>query len=98
MISELIETNDNLPLRDVELTRFHSRTAPGISVLDYLLRLAKHAALTPPLLLSMVYYIDRILNYSSDSCCEGPVGFFLEQLDVRACWGNQARGTGAIGT
>ena len=25
MISELIETNDNLPLRDVVLTRFHSR-------------------------------------------------------------------------
>ena len=27
MISELIETNDNLPLRDVVLTRFHSRFA-----------------------------------------------------------------------
>lgn len=35
-------------------------TAPGISVLDYLHRLAKHATLTPPLLLSMVYYIDRL--------------------------------------
>jgi hypothetical protein len=29
-------------------------------VLDYLQRLAKHATLTPPLLLSMVYYIDRL--------------------------------------
>jgi hypothetical protein len=28
--------------------------------LDYLNRLAKHATLTPPLLLSMVYYIDRL--------------------------------------
>jgi len=36
------------------------RTAPGISVLDYLHRLAKHATLSPPLLLSMVYYIDRL--------------------------------------
>lgn len=36
------------------------RTPPGISVLDYLHRLAKHATLTPPLLLSMVYYIDRL--------------------------------------
>lgn len=62
MISELIETNDNLPLRDVVLTRFHSRTPPGISVIDYLQRLAKHAALTPPLLLSMVYYIDRLCS------------------------------------
>ncbi|KAE9372097.1 cyclin-domain-containing protein [Stipitochalara longipes BDJ] len=60
MISELIETNDQLPLRNGVLTRFHSRTSPGISVLDYLRRLAKHATLTPPLLLSMVYYIDRL--------------------------------------
>ena len=29
-------------------------------MLDYLQRLAKHATLTPPLLLSMVYYIDRL--------------------------------------
>ncbi|KAL3417651.1 nuc-1 negative regulatory protein preg [Phlyctema vagabunda] len=60
MISELIQTNDALPLRTGVLTRFHSRTPPGISVLDYLQRLAKHATLTPPLLLSMVYYIDRL--------------------------------------
>lgn len=62
MISELIQTNDNLPLRSGVLTRFHSRTPPGISVLDYLHRLAKHATLTPPLLLSMVYYIDRLCS------------------------------------
>ncbi|KAL2185437.1 cyclin-domain-containing protein [Thermothelomyces heterothallicus CBS 203.75] len=60
MLGELIETNDTLALRSGHLTRFHSRTAPGISVLDYLHRLAKHATLTPPLLLSMVYYIDRL--------------------------------------
>lgn len=28
MVSELIQTNDNLPLRDVVLTRFHSRFVP----------------------------------------------------------------------
>ncbi|KAM0329116.1 hypothetical protein ACHAQA_004412 [Verticillium albo-atrum] len=60
MLSELIETNDALALRSGNLTRFHSRTAPSISVLEYLNRLAKHATLTPPLLLSMVYYIDRL--------------------------------------
>lgn len=60
MIGELIETNDALARKSGNLTRFHSRTAPGISVLDYLQRLAKHATLTPPLLLSMVYYIDRL--------------------------------------
>ncbi|KAL2131300.1 hypothetical protein VTI74DRAFT_5284 [Chaetomium olivicolor] len=60
MLGELIERNDALALKSGHLTRFHSRTAPGISVLDYLHRLAKHATLTPPLLLSMVYYIDRL--------------------------------------
>ncbi|CAK7262533.1 Pho80p cyclin [Sporothrix epigloea] len=60
MLGELIETNDVLALKSGHLTRFHSRTPPGISVLDYLNRLAKHATLTPPLLLSMVYYIDRL--------------------------------------
>jgi hypothetical protein len=42
------------------------RTAPGISVLDYLHRLAKHATLTQPLLLSMVYYIDRLCAKYAD--------------------------------
>ncbi|KAK3683558.1 cyclin-domain-containing protein [Podospora appendiculata] len=60
MLGELIETNDGLALKSGHLTRFHSRTPPGISVLDYLHRLAKHATLSPPLLLSMVYYIDRL--------------------------------------
>jgi hypothetical protein len=31
-------------------------------VIDYLQRLAKHATLSPPLLLSMVYYIDRLCS------------------------------------
>lgn len=30
--------------------------------MDYLQRLAKHATLTPPILLSMVYYIDRLCS------------------------------------
>ncbi|ESZ95030.1 hypothetical protein SBOR_4563 [Sclerotinia borealis F-4128] len=60
MIAELIQRNDVLPLQSGILTRFHSRSPPGISVLDYLQRLAKHATLTPPLLLSMVYYIDQL--------------------------------------
>ncbi|KAK5635232.1 hypothetical protein RRF57_010944 [Xylaria bambusicola] len=66
MIGELIETNDSLAMKSGNLTRFHSRTAPGISVLDYLQRLAKHATLTPPLLLSMVYYIDRLCALYAD--------------------------------
>lgn len=57
---ELIRLNDRIPLRDGRLTRFHSRAPPGISVSDYLQRLIKHATLSPPILLSMVWYIDRL--------------------------------------
>ncbi|KAF4981193.1 hypothetical protein FZEAL_2962 [Fusarium zealandicum] len=60
MLAELIATNDSIRISNGGLTRFHSRTAPGISVRDYLHRLARHATLTPPLLLAMVYYIDRL--------------------------------------
>ncbi|RFU76277.1 phosphate system cyclin pho80 [Trichoderma arundinaceum] len=60
MLGELIATNDAIRISSGGLTRFHSRTAPGISVRDYLHRLARHATLTPPLLLAMVYYIDRL--------------------------------------
>jgi hypothetical protein len=60
MLMELIHINDALPLEDGQLTRFHSRTPPAISVHDYLNRLAKHATLSPPILLSMVFYIDRL--------------------------------------
>jgi len=36
------------------------RAPPGISCHDYLLRLIQHATLSPPILLSMVFYIDRL--------------------------------------
>jgi Cyclin len=60
MLMELIRYNDVIPLKDGHLTRFHSRAPPGISVQDYLQRLTTHATLSPPILLSMVYYIDRL--------------------------------------
>ncbi|KAK1086135.1 Pho80p cyclin [Friedmanniomyces endolithicus] len=60
MLMELIRLNDQIPLRDGRLTRFHSRAPPGISVSDYLQRLIQHATLSPPIMLSMVYYIDRL--------------------------------------
>ncbi|KAI9747558.1 MAG: hypothetical protein M1815_004090 [Lichina confinis] len=60
MLMELVRFNDDIPLKDGRLTRFHSRAPPGISIHDYLQRLATHATLSPPILLSMVYYIDRL--------------------------------------
>ncbi|KAF1353537.1 cyclin-domain-containing protein [Delphinella strobiligena] len=59
MLMELIRLNDQIPLNG-RLTRFHSRAPPGISCHDYLQRLIQHATLSPPILLSMVYYIDRL--------------------------------------
>lgn len=60
MVMELININDKLPLQQNQLTRFHSRSPPTISVHSYLQRLATHANLPPPILLSMVYYIDLL--------------------------------------
>lgn len=60
MLLELIRFNDDIPLKDGGLTRFHSRAPPSIGVKDYLQRLTTHATLSPPILLSMVYYIDRL--------------------------------------
>ena len=50
------------------------RAPPGISVRDYLNRLIVHATLSPPLLLSMVYYIDRM--------CSLYPGFTISSLTV----------------
>ncbi|KAJ5216922.1 Nuc-1 negative regulatory protein preg [Penicillium chermesinum] len=60
MLMELIRFNDKIPLNQSRLTRFHSRSPPRISVQDYLQRLTTHATLSPPILLSMVFYIDRL--------------------------------------
>jgi hypothetical protein len=38
------------------------RAPPGISVKDYLNRLIVHATLSPPILLSMVYYVDKLCS------------------------------------
>ncbi|KAF1961157.1 cyclin-domain-containing protein [Byssothecium circinans] len=60
MLMELVHLNDEMPLRDGQLTRFHSRAPPAISVKDYLFRLIVHATLSPPILLSMVFYVDKL--------------------------------------
>ncbi|GKZ97228.1 hypothetical protein AnigIFM59636_011981 [Aspergillus niger] len=60
MLMELIRFNDAISLNRGRLTRFHSRSPPRISVHDYLQRLTTHATLSPPILLSMVYYTDRL--------------------------------------
>lgn len=66
---------DAVPMH-AELTanKFACSAPPGISVKDYLHRLIVHATLSPPVLLSMVYYIDRM--------CSLYPGFTISSLTV----------------
>ena len=47
-------------LRNIDPDYRINRAPPGISVRDYLSRLIVHATISPPILLSMVYYVDRL--------------------------------------
>lgn len=60
MLEKLIEVNDQIPFDGSFLTRFHSRTPPGISVHDYLLRIIKFCSLDKVVLLVLLYYIDLL--------------------------------------
>ncbi|KAK4962839.1 Pho80p cyclin [Elasticomyces elasticus] len=71
MLMELIRLNDQIPLRDGRLTRFHSRAPPGISVSDYLQRLIQHATLSPPIMLSMVLTVHRFLITAATVAAKG---------------------------
>lgn len=60
MLQELVSLNDALPFDPNQLTRFHSRAPPGISIYDYLVRIVKFCTLEKSILLSMIYYIDLL--------------------------------------
>jgi len=60
MLQRLIVHNDRLPLSPEALTRFHSRTAPNISVLDYLRRIVQYTKAERWCLLITLHYIDQI--------------------------------------
>ncbi|KIK98663.1 hypothetical protein PAXRUDRAFT_799828 [Paxillus rubicundulus Ve08.2h10] len=60
MLDRLITHNDQIPLLPESLTRFHSRTAPGISVLDYLRRIVKFTKVEKSCLLLTLHYVDQI--------------------------------------
>lgn len=78
MLLELVRLNDKILPKRSQLTRFHARTSPGISVHDYLQRLAMGATLPPSILLSMVYYIDKLCNvYPAFMICSLTVHRFL---------------------
>jgi hypothetical protein len=60
MLERLIAHNDKIPLLPESLTRFHSRTAPNISVLDYLRRIIKWTKVEKSCLLLTLHYVDQI--------------------------------------
>ncbi|TBU43637.1 cyclin-domain-containing protein [Dichomitus squalens] len=60
MMERLMAHNDQIPLSPKSLTRFHSRSAPGISVLDYLRRIIKFTKAERSCLLITLHYIDQI--------------------------------------
>lgn len=60
MMQELVTINDALPFNSDQLTRFHSRSPPGISIKDYLIRIIKFCSLEKSIVLSMIYFIDLL--------------------------------------
>ncbi|OCH92461.1 cyclin-domain-containing protein [Obba rivulosa] len=60
MMERLMAHNDQIPLSPESLTRFHSRSAPGISILDYLRRIVKFTNVERACLLITLHYIDQI--------------------------------------
>lgn len=54
----MLSTNNQLPT--TQITYFHSRAIPNISVLSYLTRIHKFAPFTNEALLSMLIYFDRM--------------------------------------
>ncbi|RDB24909.1 Nuc-1 negative regulatory protein preg [Hypsizygus marmoreus] len=60
MLDRLMAHNDQIPLLPESLTRFHSRSAPSITVLDYLKRIVKFTNVEKSCLLITLHYIDQI--------------------------------------
>ncbi|KAF9161736.1 hypothetical protein DFQ27_002055 [Actinomortierella ambigua] len=74
MLCRLTAHNDQIPLTSANLTRFHSRAPPDISVYEYLRRIVKYTSLERACLLMILIYIDRV--------CERVRTFTISSLTV----------------
>nr|SMQ44845.1 Pho cyclin 80 [Blastocladiella emersonii] len=74
MLCTLMSHNDQIPVTHTNLTRFHSRAAPGITIADYLRRIIKYASVERACLLAILLYIDRV--------CERHRSFTISSLTV----------------
>lgn len=72
MMNRLMAHNDQIPLSPESLTRFHSRSPPGITVIEYLRRIVKFTKVERSCLLITLHYIDQI-------CARSPL-FTLSSL------------------
>ncbi|CAO3578732.1 unnamed protein product [Absidia cylindrospora] len=74
MLGRLITHNDLIPLTPANLTRFHSRIPPNITLSDYLRRIIKFTSIEKSCLLIILIYIDRV--------CERHPHFTISSLTV----------------
>ena len=74
MLSTLTAHNNQIPVTTNNLTRFHSRAPPAISIADYLKRIVKYAFVEKAILMVILVYIDRI--------CERHRSFTISSLTV----------------
>ncbi|OZJ05615.1 hypothetical protein BZG36_01490 [Bifiguratus adelaidae] len=62
MLNRLVSHNDLIPLTPSNLTRFHSRAPPSISVHEYLKRIVKYTSVEKAPLVCLLVYIDRVCD------------------------------------
>lgn len=74
MLTRIARHNDQIPVSQANLTRFHSRAPPAISIGDYLRRIVQFASVEKACLLSLLIYIDRV--------CERHQSFTISSLTV----------------
>ncbi|KAI9485666.1 MAG: cyclin-domain-containing protein, partial [Benjaminiella poitrasii] len=60
LLESMIQANNQIP--NTQITCFHSRAIPNISILSYLTRIHKFTPFTNEALLSTLIYFDRISN------------------------------------
>lgn len=60
MLQDLVTINDTLPFNPDQLTRFHSRSVPGISIQEYIVRIIRFCTLEKSILITMIYFIDLL--------------------------------------
>ena len=65
LVNQFEEQRQNDPTRHrglSQLTKFHSRKAPGVSISDYMERIQKHTRCSEPCYLTALIYIDRVIQ------------------------------------